>query len=195
MSIDQEPLTLNFYNDSSDDSAPALRAVQATYDATVLIAADRRKSLWASQVIIERGPSTRASGQAPRGASTHSLLAIALTSALGSIGGKRLSRIKSRNGNQKATILVLTDDGDFAAGIRQFIAGDKIEERFRAGRNLWHELLKKLRRHKITVDVVDPGADPRIGILLSWGKSAVIAPRESGFVPKVFLADAVSRTI
>jgi hypothetical protein len=190
--ISQPALQPNIYGDFDSAPSPSQPQTAATFDVTILLAADRRKSLWAASVGITQASTTRTAALAPRGMTQHGLLAIALTSALGSIGKKRIARIQSRNRNQTLRIHVLVgDDTDFVSGIRHLIAGEKAGPEFRIGRNLYKTLHARLRGYSITIDLVSAD-DVRIGILGSWAKSVVINPRK--FLPSLFIPDAISQT-
>jgi hypothetical protein len=159
-------------------------------DILIQIAADQRKSVWASSVAIKRGRSTRAGGLSPRGGSFHTLLAISLISGLRSVTKGHANRIVRNDSTKKPTLQVMVNDAAFAEAIRSLAAGQKVEC-FRAGRNFWHDLLKQIRRFTISVHVV-PVDDARIGSLKGWAVSTIHASREASDIPAVFQPSAVS---
>jgi hypothetical protein len=163
-----------------------------TTDVQITIAAAARESIWAVQTQIAKDANNRTSGRASKEATQHTLLAIALLSGLQNITGKRLSRIKLRNGNQKPSVKILTSETGFAEGISAFISGARLDG-FKAGKNFWHDLRKTLNRFAVTVEVTTED-DPRPGILATWGVNSVLTRAESLAVPAVFRPSVVSTT-
>ena len=155
----------------------------------VQIAGDHRKHTWAGSVFINRMRSTRACGMAPLGASQQTLLAIALISSLRSVTKGHVHRLIG-DSKLKPVLNVMTNDENFAATIRAFAAGTKVEG-FKFGRNFLHDLHKQLRRFHISVDVV-PEDNARIAALRAWSVNTVHDSRKASEAPPVFQPSAVS---
>jgi hypothetical protein len=162
------------------------------YNVEILIAGNSRHHTWSYQLSSIAGDSMRGASLGPREATAHSLLAIALISALRAISGRRLATIKQRNGGKIPTVRVLTDNAAFAQGLQKFITGQQ-PEKFRAGRSFWRELKQRTspERFVVSVEVVKED-DARIPILASWGKQHVIQSPDVMHVPAVFLPSALA---
>jgi len=125
------------------------------YDGRLLLMADRRRGIYASEITLRPGRITnRSAGHLNTSASAHSLLVTALTRGLKSIGNRQVQRI---TGDQprKLKLQVAADDPTPCTALRGLMKNDAVtigQTPFRAGKQFLRMLAKELARFDIRLD-------------------------------------------
>jgi hypothetical protein len=151
------------------------------FDGGITIAADRRRGLWSYQAFLfgDKRKSSRVAGQLPASASAHTLLSVALTSALRGFSRKRVTDV---TGRERARLLVTVDDHAFIDAMNQVQGA-----RFRAGRNFLGSLKASVSRFDLTFALPSEN-DHTCDILHDWTRMVLPAPAsiaEAVFWPSV----------
>jgi len=157
------------------------------YEVKIQLAADPRKGVWAANTLIKQGRTIRTAGQAPTSASAHTLLVIALTSALQDIGWSQAQTLARANHVVKPRVQVLTADATFASAMQRIPATIAA---LRAGKNFVGELRRQLDRFTIRVQHVEAR---EVELLKGWAQRKVMDRREIGRIPVIFAPTAVSQ--
>jgi len=143
----------------------------------IMLVADKRKGLHASSTIhLAAMKSLRVAGQLPTTASQHTLLVVALVTALRMITKAQAEKMISRNGKlTKPRLQVVVPDASFADAIQR--VGQTDAPRLRAGKNFLGILGKQLKRFDIDfVTVSGDDLKPLFG-LLSFAQQSIVAPK------------------
>jgi hypothetical protein len=171
-----------------------------THDGLIVLAASPRHGTWANQTVISRRGSTRSGGQAPVEASAHTLLTIALTTALRSVTRNTVAELLDRrHGATKPSIMVVTEDQAFAQALQSRVAGDRqtaAKTKLRSGKQFLDGLLRQIARFDLTF----AGSDSEGGyfdcvLLKDWALASVQNPKALTRVPPIFVRSAISQRI
>lgn len=159
-----------------------------THDGVIMLAADRSRGIWAAEVATRAIKTSRTAGRLNTSASTHTLLAVGLTSVLHSISRKMAARI-TRPGIVLPRIVVATDDGDFADSLAQYLQRGQSTTPLRAGKIFRDLLIQQIHRFNVTFESAPEG--PMTGLRL-WSRRVVLDPRLVTTVPAVLIPAASS---
>ncbi len=151
------------------------------YEGRVLLAADRRRGVWANETLFRGSRNVRNAGQVPTTASSHTLLTVALTAALRNIHKAAANRLVSTATQKikKPRLLVASIDATFCDAL-------KVKMK-RTGQNG-----PELVRFEITLHT---GERPAVLTLKNWSWTAIIDPKTIPTIPPVLLPSAVSTLV
>lgn len=168
------------------------------FEGQVMLTADRRRGVWASQVILNHAKSVRTAGQAPTSTSAHGLQTLALVNALKGISKRQARYAGSDRLTNKTSLLIVTTDPTFSDALRALIARDRATlgaKPFRAGRNLFALLARELARFEVTLETDLEDAKYQFRALSNWAKLQVRDPREIEKLPKILSPVAVAHVV
>jgi hypothetical protein len=157
-------------------------------DVTITLAVAPKKQVWAASVHYPATKSTtRCCGTLETGANAHSGLATALVAIMPS--NKKLGR----NMAVDATIRIVTQDAQFGHACDLLAAGLKVTG-LRSSRQLYHPLIKSLKRFKITTGVVAEG-NTHVQSLKNWAVNSLTPVVENKISLRVFTPKRVQESI
>lgn len=155
----------------------------------VQLAADKRRGVWASQLLLRGARTVRTAGQLPTTASAHSLLTVALLNTLNSISRSQVARLASG----KARLVVLSSDAQFVNGLNLLVQnGDAAI--LRSGKNFLTTLVKKLDRFDVTAMLPDAD-DKGVLILGNWLTVNALHPASFGDLPVSIAPNVISQIL
>lgn len=155
----------------------------------VQLAADKRRGVWASQLLLRGARTVRTAGQLPTTASAHSLLTVALLNTLNSISRAQASRLAPG----KARLVVLSSDAQFVNGLNLLVQnGDAAT--LRSGKNFLTTLAKKLDRFDVTAMLPDAD-DKGVLILGNWLTVNALHPASFGDLPVSIAPNVISQIL
>jgi hypothetical protein len=148
------------------------------HDGVILLASDKKRGIWANQLVSQTARTTRNAGSTSTSASTHSLLTISLASALRGISkGQALKLTKGEN--RKPRIVVTCDDKTFMPALEALRQNDKAAVALtplRAGRNFLKMLAFNMARYELTFRELEAG-DYTVASLRDWSIKSVVDPK------------------
>ncbi len=165
------------------------------YEGRVLLAADRRRGVWANETLFRGSRNVRNAGQVPTTASSHTLLTVALTAALRNIHKAAANRLVSTATQKikKPRLLVASIDATFCDALKvKMKRTGQNGPAFRAGKNFLMALAQQLVRFEITLHT---GERPAVLTLKNWSWTAIIDPKTIPTIPPVLLPSAVSTLV
>lgn len=165
------------------------------HDGMLLLASDRRKGIWATQLLLRGSKTVRSAGTIPTTASAHSLQVLALTTALRLISKGQAAKLlqAAPTGITRPRLLVVSSDATFAQALQAKMRGDKetmTTKPLRAGRNLISIAPAQLARFALTFGELEDG-DTSILILKSWASQTIHDPKQE--LPSALVPSAVSQ--
>lgn len=139
----------------------------------VLLSCDRRRGLWSSQYRVGTGRPVRFAGQTPTDFGQHTLLAIALTSALKQLSKRQL--LKVANGS-KPRVEVVADNMTFGAAVAS-LQSRQNGKPLKTNSNFRDELIRQLQRVDAQF-VSSPDGDTADKLLKlgNWTRKTMFAP-------------------
>lgn len=150
-----------------------------THEALVLIAADDKKGLWSHQSFTKAlTKQVRNGGQLRTEASAHTLLLVALTTALRAISRKNVEKLLQSTPRDvfKPRVVVGCADPSFGDAIRAFMEQNASGKALRAGRNFKELAAKELLRFDLTFEQPED-SDTCLLVLGGWAKNNLIENR------------------
>lgn len=163
-------------------------------DAEIRILSNRRRGLWCYDSQLKFGPKTRVAGQVPVESSSHSLLVMALTSSLKSIGRNTAGKLTVQG---KPKIRVLVSDVTFVDALGAKIDGDKASiarTPLKSGKNFLLQCAKQIARFELEFVTDLEDKEHRFKALNHWAKLHVLSPREQEQLPSYLLPAVVSQS-
>jgi hypothetical protein len=123
------------------------------YDGALLIGARRDRGIWVNQIQFVGSRVVRNGGRLNNSATSHTLLAIALLSALRSISLKAASELLSKrhDGRAKPVLLVRSIDRTFLPSLAALMRNAQ-EQKLRAAKSLYGPLVHQLTRFKVVFE-------------------------------------------
>jgi len=169
-----------------------MRFDHAKFDGVVLVGARRAKGLWANQLQLLRSPVVRNGGRLNSSEATnHSLLSMALVSALRNISSKMAADLISRrhDGRKKPVLLIKSTDTTFLPALEALIRRQQGPQ-LRAIRSLHRPLAHQVSRFLL---VCETEHNPAALALIEWTEHNTLRPSDiSDVAPVVLLPTAVN---
>jgi len=130
-----------------------MRFDELKYDGALLIGARRDRGIWVNQIQFVGSRVVRNGGRLNNSATNHTLLAVALLSALRSISLRTASELvrKRHDGRVKPVLLLKSLDQSFLPSLSALMRNAQ-EQKLRAAKSLYGPLLKQLGRFKVVFE-------------------------------------------
>lgn len=170
-----------------------MRFDSTRFDAIIHLASDRRKGIWATQALLNRGRAIRTAGQMRTEASAHSLLSVALLNSLTNVTraqATELVRIAEAD-IIKPRFQIICQEQTFLPSLQERMKGQQLTPN-RSARHILMQLPKQLAR--FTFDFVTDPEDSICYSLKNWAHRTVYDRKLIDTIPPA-LAGTVSASL
>lgn len=161
------------------------------HDGLLLLASDKRRGIWGSQLLTRGARTVRTAGQIPTTASAHSLLTVALLNTLNGISRGQAAKLAPQG--SKMRLVIASSDVEFVAGLDLLVQGSNALK-LRAGKNFIATLVKKLARFDVKAMVPDAG-DKGVFILGNWLSVNALHPASFDDLPQSLAPNVISQIL
>jgi hypothetical protein len=159
-------------------------------DGLVQLAADKRRGIWGSQLLIRGTRTVRTAGQLPTTASAHSLLTVALLNSLNSISRGQAAKLAPIG---RMRLIVLSSDAQFVNGLNMLVQNVDAST-LRSGKNFLDILAKKIERFDVKAMLPDAN-DKGVLILGNWLSVNALHPASFGDLPVSIAPNIISQIL
>ena len=164
------------------------------YDGQILLSAEKRRGIWATNTVLRGSRAIKTAGRLPTVATAHTLLVVALISALRNITRAQAEELVSSSnlGIRKARIKVVTTDEAFVAALTAMLKRQKNgTPPLRAAKNFLIELARQLVRFDVTLEAANRKS-ARHRTLKNWSVTTAFDPKAFETISPVLLPTLVS---